>query len=812
VLDTDDSHCYHCGLPVPSGLDLKVEIAATTRPMCCLGCQAVAQSIIDGGLADYYRSRDAMPDSPRDAAQALADLQLYDHAAVQKTFVRDLGEGEREASLILEGITCAACIWLNEQHLARLPGVTAVGINYATRRARIRWDQRRLKLSQILEAVAAIGYRAHPYDPGRHEVIARNERRAALWRLFVAGFGAMQIMMYAFPAYIAAEGDMAPEFEQLMRWASLVLTLPVVFYSSAPFFRNTLRDLRLRRAGMDVPVALGVLVGFLASVWATVTASGEVYFDSVSMFVFLLLSGRYLEMQARQKAVAANEALARQAPPVATRLIDYPASTEGVTVAAGELNVGDVVLVRPGEVVPADGLVLDGASSVDESLLTGESLPVPRGAGELLTGGATNGEGSLVMRVEQAGEATRLSAILRLMERAASERPHLVEVADKVAAGFVLVVLIASLLVAAVWFFIEPAKAAWIAVAVLVVTCPCALSLATPVALTVAHGVLARRGFLVTRGHAIEALARVEHVIFDKTGTLTRGQLRLDDVVVLGEATAADCLRWAASLESISEHPLARAIRTAAAEAGSCKVEAFRNEPGQGIEARVDGVRLRIGHAGFVGALAPGIGAMPALPDALGTDVYLGSESGWLAVFRLSDELRPEARQVVASLQRMGVGVTILSGDAAASVAAVAKALGVDDFRAGCLPADKLAHLEALQKSGLVVAMVGDGINDAPVLSKAQVSLAMGGGAELAKVQADCVLLSNRLSVLLEAMQTARRTLRTVRQNLAWSLAYNVVAIPLAAIGWVTPWMAGIGMSGSSLLVVLNALRLRRAP
>jgi P-type Cu2+ transporter len=810
VLTTDASHCYHCGLSIPDGLDFRVIIDSQPRAMCCLGCEAVAQSIVDAGLADYYRSREAMPDSPREAAQALIELNLYDHAAVQESFVRTLGEHERETSLILEGITCSACIWLNEQHLARLPGMVAASINYATRRARVRWDERQLKLSQILAAIAAIGYRAHPYDPRRYETIAGNERRAALWRLFVAGFGAMQVMMYAFPVYVAGDGEMAPEFEQLMRWASLVLTLPVVFYSSAPFFRNAWRDLKLRRAGMDVPVALGVIVGFVASLWATLTASGEVYFDSVSMFVFLLLGGRYLEMQARQRAVSANEALARQTPTLATRLADFPASNEGVAVAAADLAAGDLVLIRPGEVVPADGVVLSGVSSVDESLLTGESLPVARQAGDALTGGATNMDGSLVMRVEHAGEATRLSSILRLMERAASERPRMVELADKVAGQFVLAILLVSLFVAGAWLLVDPAKAIWIAVAVLVVTCPCALSLATPVALTVAQGVLAKRGFLVTRGHALEALTNVDHVIFDKTGTLTLGQLRLVETVALNGVSANDCLRWAGGLESVSEHPVARALQEAATTGESCRIEDFRNEPGLGIEAKVDGVLMRIGRAGFVSALQSSPAAAPELPSTTGTDVYLGSARGWLAIFRLSDQLRPDAQGTVKALQEMGVSITILSGDAAASVAAVAEALGIGEFRAGCLPADKLTYIEGLQRRGQVVAMVGDGINDAPVLSKAQVSLAMGGGADLAKVQADCLLLSDRLSLLIEAMRTARKTLRVVRENLGWSLAYNAVAIPLAALGWVTPWMAGVGMSGSSLLVVLNALRLRR--
>jgi Cu2+-exporting ATPase len=506
--------------------------------MCCAGCQAVAQAIVANGLADYYRHRDALPESPREALpQALADFGLFDHPDVQKNFVRraegPAGEHEQEAALILEGITCAACVWLNESHVRRQPGVTAVDINYTTRRARVRWDERVTSLSAILEAIAAIGYRAHPYDIGRAEELAQKERKAALWRLFVAGFGMMQVMMYAVPVYLA-DGDMTPDIEQLMRWASLILTLPVILYSSAPFFVSAWRDLKLRRVGMDVPVALGVGAAFAASVWATLIAAGEVYFDSVTMFVFFLLTGRYLEMMARQKAARSVETLARAIPAFATRLGAWPlgsADAAGERVAVAELRAGDAVQVKPGETVPADGVVLDGESAADESLLTGESLPVPKRAGDGLIGGSVNTASPLVMRVERVGEATRVAAIQRLMERAAAEKPRLVEMADRVAGRFIVALLVLAIATAFGWWWVDPSRALWIFVAVLVVSCPCALSLATPAALTVATGALAARGVLVTRGHAIEALARADRFVFDKTGTLTVGRMELVETI-----------------------------------------------------------------------------------------------------------------------------------------------------------------------------------------------------------------------------------------------------------------------------------------
>jgi Cu2+-exporting ATPase len=812
-----DQSCYHCGLPIPAGAEFPVEIDQTRREMCCGGCQAVAQAIVGNGLGDYYRHRDALPESPREALpQVLADFGLFDHPDVQKNFVRRAegvaGEHEREAALILEGITCAACVWLNESHVRRQPGVTSVDINYTTRRARVRWDERVTRLSAILEAISAIGYRAHPYDIGRAEELAQKERKTALWRLFVAGFGMMQVMMYAVPVYLA-DGDMTPDIEQLMRWASLILTVPVIGYSAAPFFVSAWRDLKLRRVGMDVPVALGVGAAFAASVWATLIAAGEVYFDSVTMFVFFLLSGRYLEMMARQRAARSVETLARAIPAFATRLTSWPSragEVDGERVAVAQLNVGDAVQVKPGETIPADGSVLDGMSAADESLLTGESRPVQKRIGDALIGGSVNTSSPLVMRVERVGESTRVAAIQRLMERAAAEKPQLVEMADRVAGRFIVALLLLAVATALAWWWLDPSRALWVFVAVLVVSCPCALSLATPAALTVATGALAARGVLVTRGHAIEALARADRFVFDKTGTLTVGRMELVETIpIVGDALQARAL--AAALERGSEHPIARALAAGGIDSGIA-VDGLRATTGAGVEGRMAGSLWRLGRPDFVAGLH-GL-AIPA--DALAavgvgdTVIALGSAQGWQAFFRLSDGLRHEAAAMVAGLARAGIQLSIFSGDAPAAAARVGAALGIDDARGGLSPEDKHAALKAFQEAGATVAMVGDGVNDAPVLAQAQVSIAMGGGADLARANADVVLLGNDLQALPDGLALARRTLRIVKQNLVWAFAYNFLAIPLAMTGWVTPWMAGIGMSASSLLVVLNALRLQR--
>lgn len=807
------TECYHCGLPVPVGSAFVVDIDHTLREMCCAGCQAVAQAIVGNGLSDYYRHRDALPNSPREALpEALQDLGLFDQPDIQRSFVRPSGEHEREASLILEGITCAACVWLNEQHLMRQPGVTAVEINYATRRARVRWDERCGKLSAILAAVAAIGYHAYPYDAQRSEQLAQRERRSAIWRLFVAGFGMMQVMMYAVPVYVAEAGTMTADIGALMRWASMVLTFPVVFYSSAPFFLNAWRDLRLRRIGMDVPVALGVGSAFAASVWATLRGTGEVYFDSVTMFVFLLLCGRYLEMVARQKAVRGIEEVGRALPAFAERLTAYPA-LECERVAVATLRSGDLVLVRPGQTVPADGQVEQGESAADESLLSGESRPVPKRTGDPVTGGSVNGPSPLVVRIDKVGVETRMASIVRLMERAMSEKPRIVEVADRTAHYFVLALIVVAAATGIAWSQIDPDRALWIFVSVLVVTCPCALSLATPVALAVATGSLSRLGLLVSRGHAVETLARATHFVFDKTGTLTEGRLRLVDIRPAG-CDQDECLRLAATLEQGAEHSVARAILGACSAGGFPEVRQLRAVTGQGVEGWVAGRLARIGRPEFVAELS-GVRLPADVAGAMAagdTWVALGDTRGWLGFLRFGDTLRAQTAEALEALRQSGARVSIVSGDLSSAVAEVARALQVADAHGDMTPEGKHAYISGLQSGGAIVAMVGDGVNDAPVLAQAQVSLAMGSGTELARNHADVVLLGERLAALAQGVALARRTLSIIRQNLRWAFAYNFLALPLAVAGYVTPWMAGIGMSASSLLVVLNALRLQARP
>jgi P-type Cu2+ transporter len=802
--------CHHCGLPLPkAGPRFVALIDGERRQMCCVGCQAVAEAIAGSGLSAYYRTRTAY--AAREVQPAQVDLALYDLQEVQRGFVRETAPHELEATLILEGITCAACIWLNEQHLSSLPGVLTAEVNYTTRRARVLWDPCRIKLSEILAQVALIGYRAWPAGSAAAEQLRKRETRAALWRLFVAGFGMMQVMMYALPAYLAADGTMTEDIRLLMRLASLLLTIPVVLYSAAPFFRGAWRDLRRRRLRMDVPVALGIAVAFIASVVATFAGGAEVYFDSITMFVFFLLCGRYLEMRARQKAADSLEYLDKALPLAAHRLSSYPASMQTEEVPAVSLQRGDLVLVRPGESFPADGDVVEGDTESDESLLSGESLPVRKPAGSEVTGGAVNRLSPVVIRVGRVGEETRVSAIRRLIERGSAQRPRISELTDRIAGWFVAAVIVVAAASALYWLRVDATRTLWVAVAVLVVSCPCALSLAMPVALAVAVGQLARRGVVATRGHALEGLAEATHVVFDKTGTLTEGEFALCATHCMAGVPRERCLALAAALESGSEHPIAAALlRAAPRREDNDAAAARRNMPGAGIEASIAGTRYRIGTRAFVSALAGAPAGAPPLEKHMVTRIWLGGEHEWLACFDFEDRIRPEAEPVVRRLQDDGKQVLILSGDAFSVVQAVAKRLGVENYAAELSPADKQARVQALQQEGACVAMVGDGVNDAPVLAQAQLSIALDSGALMAQAQADLVLLSRGLRGLLDALDIAHQTRRIVRQNLGWALGYNTVALPFAVAGLVTPWMAGIGMASSSLLVVLNALRLMR--
>jgi Cu2+-exporting ATPase len=808
--------CFHCGLPIPKGFDHSVTINNKPRAMCCIGCESVAKAIVENKLETFYAFRtDKSPKAEDLVPEELRQLSVYDDDELQKSFVREENNDSdgaiREASLILEGIVCAACVWLNEHHIKQLEGVIEFRINYTTHRASLKWDNNKIQLSEVLKEITNIGYHAHPFDPGRMETLQKEEKSKALRRIAVAGLGMMQAMMAAIALYIGAVSDMDANMTHLLRWMGLIITTPVVFYSARVFFISAWRDLKRRQLGMDVPVAIAIAAAYLASIWATITNSGEVYFDSVAMFTFFLLVGRFLEMGARHKSGQVADELIRLTPVTATRI----EKNKQVLVAVNELELGDQLLVKPGEIIPADGFVVEGKSSVNESLLTGESLPVTKNKQDPLTGGTHNIESPLTMQVNKLGDSSVLSSIVRLLERAQSEKPRLARLADRFAAWFVSIMLIIALTVFVFWWFNDPDKAFWITLSVLVVTCPCALSLATPAALTTATGALTEKGILSTRGHALETLANIKHIFFDKTGTLTHGNLVVSDTQKLADITIEQCKQLAAGLETASGHPIAKALLDNVDNAIHFKQ--VKAESGKGIEGVFKNDLYRIGTAKYIAEIAgqPTENWDKEENQGQGSYVYLGKQSNitkkaqWLARFKLEDEIRATAADAIATIKKMGIDVTLLSGDKQNVVDKIATKLGFQHAMGELLPEQKLQYLQQAQQQNQVVAMIGDGVNDAPVLAGAQVSIAMGEGSQLAQVSADMVLLSEKLTLLPEAIQTAKEMQRIIKQNFAWAISYNLLAIPLAASGMLAPWMAALGMSFSSLVVVLNALRLK---
>lgn len=793
------TQCFHCGEPAPQHASLTAQFGDACRTFCCLGCKAVSELINSEGLANFYQHRTAPSPKPQDISpQERARLQELDHKLVQQSFVHCEADGSRRAYLLVTGLSCAACIWLIEHHLEKIPGVEQININHTTQRAALNWDPGQVALSDILLAIRQLGFGARPYQQNEAEQQLQIQQKQALMRLCLAGFGMMQSMMLAIPLYFGIVSGISESQYEFFRWASLLVATPVILYSAQPFFRAAWRDLRSRYLTMDVPVSLGIGIAYLSSVWITFTGGGEVYFDAVCMFTFFLSLGRFMENRTRVRAGLAGGDLANRLPCAARR-----ESAAGEELVAAELvEVGDIVRVRPGETIPIDGQIVDGRSQINEAALTGEYMPVSRGIGEPVIAGTLNGEGPLRVRVSRTGNQTRLSAIMRILDQAQSEKPRTAELADRVARYFVTAVLVVSAGAYFGWRAAGAEDAFAIMLSVLVVTCPCALSLATPTALTAATSALRRKGFLPARGYTLEALASADIVVFDKTGTLTQGSLQLRQTKVTDSMSDSLALKWAAALESHSEHPIARAFPVVS----SSQATQVFNHLGRGLSGVVDGRQLYLGSSNFIEEILGQ--SLAQYEPKTGVGVHLCDSNHWLACFHLDDSPRTDAAQTIAQLKRMNIQVALLSGDRQSHVQRVAADLGIDQAWGEAQPEAKLQRLRQLEKDGYQVAVVGDGLNDLPAMAGARLSIAMGGANDLTQLRADGILLSSQLMVLPEAIALARKTRLIIRQNLCWALGYNLVALPAALAGAVPPWLAAVGMSLSSLIVVVNAMRL----
>ncbi|MEZ5543681.1 MAG: heavy metal translocating P-type ATPase [Lysobacteraceae bacterium] len=780
------ARCRHCGEPLDAAA---VTDAQGAPSWCCHGCASAANFIESSGLGDYYRLRQSEAVRPQ---QGDEDFSLWDRADLLAEHSRQTPEG-REITVLTDAMRCAACAWLIDRALRRREGVSEVIANAVTGRIRIVWDQARAPLSGLLQDLSRLGYRPQLAPGQAREQARKRERRTAMIRLGVAGLGAMQAMMYAEALYLDTSNQMSIPTRDFMRQIAFLVSTPVVFYAGWPFIEGMIREVRQRRFGMDTLVATSVLLAYGASLVETLRGGAQVWFDAAVMFVLFLLVARQIEAAARRRAVEHVETLSQARPMFARR----ETGTDAQAVPVAALQAGDVVRIAPGEAAPADGIALESCA-FDEALLSGEATPQRKQVGDAVLAGSLAMGANARIKVERVGQDTRLSHLVRLIERAQEDRPAAAKLADAVAARFVAILFGAAALTAVWWWHHEPARAFEIALAVLVVACPCALSLALPTALASAHAALAKLGVLALKPDALTTLAKADAAVFDKTGTLTRGMPVLHDVEVFDGCTNEMALARAAWLERDSRHPLAEAFRSSASQWPAAQVAQV---PGEGVEALNDGVLWRLGRAGFAVANERDDGAL-----------WLSENGIAKARFMLADPLREDAGEAIAAIGTLGLSCELLSGDGETAVREVAQALHIEHATARCKPEDKLARIRTLQAQGNVVLMLGDGVNDAPTLAGANVSIAMQTGAALAHGAADFVLMGGALARVPQAIALARRTRRIVRQNLGWALGYNLLAIPFAAMGWVQPWLAALGMAASSLAVTLNALRLLRSP
>jgi Cu2+-exporting ATPase len=788
------SNCFHCGLPNPQS-PLTLEINDETKQFCCLGCQSAAKTIIDSGLSEYYRFHqpDQHPVENALTEKIQTTFLIYDREDVQQEFVQSLDDSTSECILIIEGISCSACTWLIEKRLLQLEGVNKASVNAGTHRLSLNWNSQETPLSSIFQSLFLIGYRASPFSPDHEDIVNQRTAKKFILRLGVAGIGMMQAMMNAVALY---SGEITQVHERWLWWTSLFLTLPVIFISAWPFFTAAWHSLKGKQLSMDVSVSIAILSAFLASVYATIVGHGEVYFESVNMFTFFLVLSRYLEFRARTLAHAQGNAVRNHLPQTCQLVTE----NETQFVSTRDLKLGDVINLLPGDTCPVDGIVTSGSSEFDESSFTGEFRGIKKSKGDKVSAGTINQYQSIQIKMESTTTGSTFNLLQNLMERASAEKSRIAELADKGSRQFIWTTLVISLIIGLVWLWVDADRAFWIVISVLVVTCPCALSLATPTALAQSTLFLKKHGIIVTRGYALERLATLKHIAFDKTGTLTEGVFSINHSELTQEGvrlklTLHDALQIAARLENNSEHSIATAFKDIPVTNNRYNLHDIEQIPSRGIAAKSD-----------LGEWFIGSGEKA---NQLGTSLSLSLNNSTVATFIVRDQLRQTVEPTFLASQKLGIKTHVLTGDNNPLAEKELRDVNLTgDFQFGCLPEDKVEWISNRDEQN--IAVVGDGLNDAPLLAKAPLSIAVMNATDMTKSQADIVLLTNDLQSLVTAVKTARKTQRIIRQNLAWALLYNAIALPIASLGWVSPWQAAIGMSVSSLVVVGNAIRLRK--
>ncbi|MFT5759156.1 MAG: Cu2+-exporting ATPase [Alteromonadaceae bacterium] len=787
--------CFHCGEIVPKGIHYSVVIDAIKQPMCCLGCHSVATTIIDNNLSEYYRFRT----EPAQKGQALVPQQLkqnqlLDDDALQDEFTYKT-EHYRETILTIDGISCAACAWLIEMQLSKVDGVITINVNATTQRATVRWDNAHIKLSDILFKIDKVGYQALPFKASQLEESNQRTSKTFVKRLGISGILMMQILMIATGLYFGAFSDMSDINRMYLRWVSFFLTLPIITYGAFPFYIGAIKALQAKRLSMDVPVSIAILLAFSASAWATFSQQGEVYFESVSMFTFLLLIGKFLEFRARLRAAETSANLLKLMPMTATIVCNHVEQL----IAAKKLKAFDMVIIKPGEIVPADGIIISGKSQLNESMLTGEQLPINKTIGESVFAGTINGDGNINVEVKQENQHSFLSQLIRLSESSQTHKPKLAQLSDKIAQYFVGVILLTAIFTALYWQQHLPEQAFWITLSVLVATCPCALSLATPTALTCATVKLNREGIMVKSGHVMETIPYIDCVAFDKTGTLTTGDFVINKVILLDiDHNKTQVLALSAALESYSEHPLAKAF--VSYRDFNINISNAVVKSGAGVIGEYEQHRYKIGKPSWLLSADD----LAKYSDA---QCVLIENTRLIAVFYLQDNIRDDAAILLSYFKEQHIDTLMISGDNQSGCDRVQSVLKLNTVHSGLSAQDKMAIIKNKQKKH-TVAMLGDGVNDTPVFGTAHVSIAMGGGTDIAKNGADVILLNNKLSTVKTLKVIAQKTKKIIWQNYLWAFGYNAIVLPLAVSGHITPYMAVIGMSASSILVISNSLRL----
>lgn len=784
--------CYHCG-SANQNADYQAIVFDELRYFCCPGCQAVAEAIVENGLQNYYSFRSSMAQKVEDNnSEILQSLLLFDEDNITEEFVHQAGDA-KEIQLSIAGINCAACGWLLEKQLSKLEGINKVGANVTSKRLLIQWDEKRLKLSQILRKIQQIGYTARPFQEEQHEALHQQENKTLLKRLGLAGLMTMQVMMLNLGVLFDIFGQIDVQTKQYFNWISLILSTPVALYSAMGFYLSGWRALKAPSVNMDVPISFALISIYVSGLYATTTANGQTYFESLCMFVFLLLISRFLEQNARFKAAQISANLLSHMPTTAILVSDQGHQT----VLAKQLKTGQQVLVKVGDIIPIDGKVIEGTAQVNESMLTGEFQLITKQRHDIVYAGTVNQVGTLLLEVVNELKDSLANQINQLQNRALLAKPKIANFADRTAHHFVLFVLVIAGLTYLAWLFIQPEDAFWVMISVLIATCPCALGLATPVSLTCTVAYLNKHGVLLKRADVLEQLTQVDWVGLDKTGTLTEGQFAIKKIVNFSEIAEHDILTLAASLEQYSSHPIAAAFKQ---HGEFLKVEQGQEHIAKGINGKIQGINYSIGSARML--------PQPIDPYLASFNVFLLQEQRLLAAFILSDAIRPESAELLAKLAPLPV--TLLSGDNAKSVEQLATELSIAHWHAHLEPEQKLNLIKQAQESGHKVLMIGDGINDGPVLAQADVSITLGIGTDLAKSSSDIILLDNSLQKIPLIIQQATRTQRNILQNIAWATAYNLLVLPLAVTGSLSPLVAVIGMSLSSLIVVANATRLLR--